>query len=138
MESVDTFVGDSTESETESRIINDVKYQNQNVQMSNRSSAQTTFINHERKRSITSNVSNSDNVMSRSSFSSNDDVANGPRRPNEQEVRLSSSLLVFCCICDCACACAGAGAHAVCTQFRDKVVVVVVFVGDDVDGDDYE
>lgn len=85
MESVDTFVGDSTESETESRVItNDVKFHNQNVQKSNRSSAQTTFINNERKRSITSNVSNSDNVMSRSSFSSNDD---GPRRPNQQEVR---------------------------------------------------
>lgn len=104
MESVDTFVGDSTESETESRIINDVKYQNQNVQMSNRSSAQTTFINHERKRSITSNVSNSDNVMSRSSFSSNDDVANGPRRPNQQEVRLRLSyrfllLWLYMCLC---------------------------------------
>lgn len=98
MESVDTFVGDSAESETESRVINDVKYQNQNVQMSNRSSAQTTFINHERKRSITSNVSNSDNVMSRSSFSSNDDVANGPRRPNQQEVRqsgFSRSFLIY-------------------------------------------
>lgn len=103
MESVDTFVGDSTESETESRIINDVKYQNQNVQMSNRSSAQTTFINHERKRSITSNVSNSDNVMSRSSFSSNDDVANGPRRPNQPEVRQSGTLFfsylrVYVCV----------------------------------------
>lgn len=86
MESVNTIMGDSTESETESRIVNDAKAHNQTAQTSNRSSAQTTFINHERKRSIASNVSNSENILSRSSFSSNED---GPRRPNKQEVNIS-------------------------------------------------
>lgn len=124
MESVDTFVGDSTESETESRIINDVKYHNQNVQMSNRLSAQTTFINHERKRSITSNVSNSDNVMSRSSFSSNDDGPNMPRRPNPQEVRRFGFCFfpIHLCLC-----------LFVYMYCKDKVIVVVVVVYDDND-----
>lgn len=104
MESMDTFVGDSTESETESRVINDVKShriqnqnQNQNAQMSNRSSAQTTFINHERKRSISSNLdnySNSENFMSQSSFSSNEDGPNNPRRPNKQEVHMCGNVEV--------------------------------------------
>lgn len=98
MESVDTFVGDSTESETDSRVINDVKHRNQNPQMSNRSSAQTTFINHERKRSISSNLdnlSNSENFVSRSSISSNEDGPNNPRRPNKQEVHFVQTGILF-------------------------------------------
>lgn len=99
MESMDTFAADSTESETDSRITdvkslrNQIQNQNQNqkqnLQMSNRSSVQTTFMNHEKQRSISSNPdnnSNSVNTVSRSNFSSNEDGPNMPKRPNNQEV----------------------------------------------------
>lgn len=93
MESSDTLVGDLTGSENEmtpnSSLANDVPVINRNQNsISNRSSAKTTFINHERKRSISNNIgnefSNNENFFSRSSISSNEDGSN--KRPNKQEV----------------------------------------------------
>lgn len=95
MESVDAIVGDSIESDNDndndstlnSTAVNDVR--SQNSHMSNRLSAQTKFMNNDRKRSISSNqdtYSNNENVVSRSSFSSED----GSRRPHKQEVRQRS------------------------------------------------
>lgn len=92
MESVEALVGDSIESETDvtpnSSIINDMPAINRNQHsISNRSSAQTTFINHERKRSIANiaqELTNHENLFSRSSFSSNEDGSN--KRPHKQEV----------------------------------------------------
>lgn len=92
MESSDALVGDSISSENEitpnSSIVNEVPVINRNQNpMSNRSSAQTTFVNHERKRSISNianDLSNNEHLFSRSSFSSNEDGSN--KRPNKQEV----------------------------------------------------
>lgn len=90
MESVDALVGDSIGSEHDvtpnSSIVNEMPVINRN-QHPNRSSAQTTFINHERKRSIANianELSNNENFFSRSSFSSNEDGSN--KRPHKQEV----------------------------------------------------
>lgn len=93
MESVDALVGDSNDSENDvtpnSSIVNEMPAMNQNQHsISNRSSAQTTFINHERKPSIANiatELTNNENLFSRSSFSSNEDGSN--KRPNKQEVR---------------------------------------------------
>lgn len=99
MESVDAIVGDSTGSENDvtpnSSIINEMPVINRNQHsISNRSTAQTTFINHKRKRSIANianELSNNENIFSRSSFSSNEDGSN--KRPHKQEV--STSYISF-------------------------------------------
>lgn len=91
MESVEALV-DSIDSENDvtpnSSIINEMPVTNRNQHsIPNRSSAQTTFINHERKPSIANiakELTNNENLFSRSSFSSNEDGSN--KRPNKQEV----------------------------------------------------
>lgn len=110
MESMEALVGgDSVSSENEvtpnSSIVNDVPVpiRNQNS-ISNRSSAQTTFINHERKRSISNignDFSNNEHLFSRSrsSFSSNEDGPN--KRPPKQEVNSQSNGLNHLCDSTC-------------------------------------
>ncbi|XP_055321230.1 anoctamin-5-like isoform X2 [Sitodiplosis mosellana] len=99
MESVDALVGDSIDSENDvtpnSSIVNEMPVINRNQHsISNHSSAQTTFINHERKPSIANiakELSNNENLFSRSSFSSNEDGSN--KRPQKQEDQDPESLM---------------------------------------------
>lgn len=96
MESTDVLAGDSISSENDltpnSSIINEtpIEQESQNLQNSaNRPSVPTTFLNHERKRSISNvgnNISNNEHFWNRSSFSSNEGGSDKPNRPSKQEV----------------------------------------------------
>lgn len=106
MESADVLVGDIISSDNDltpnSSIINEMPsvQENQNSQTStNRSSVPNTFMNHERKRSITNignntnnNNSNNDHFWHRSSFSSNEGGSDKPNRSNKQEVFSATSM----------------------------------------------
>lgn len=95
MEITDVLAGDSINSDNDltpnSSIVNEMPmvHESNNPQSSNQTSAPTTFMNHERKRSISNvgnnNVPNNEHFWNRSSFSSNEG-GDKPNRPNKQEV----------------------------------------------------
>lgn len=92
MESLDALVGDSINSDNEltpnSSIVNNVPVVNRNQNsITNGSSAQPTFTNHEGKRSISNicnDIPNYETFYNRSSISSNEDGSK--KRPSKQEV----------------------------------------------------
>lgn len=92
MESLDALVGNSINSDNEltpnSSIVNDVPVINRNQNsITNGSSAQTKFTNHEEKRSISNicnDIPNYETFFNRTSISSNEDGSN--KRPSKQEV----------------------------------------------------